>query len=704
MNLIIFEIKKILKSASFTKIVLFFFILANFTLLIQLSDFDTSKTMYLNYHQECFGLNDEQLNDWIHKNEDALNQSSIQAKAYQQITKEIKAVINYDDYRNNMNQKYDNRNDIAIFNDGNSINDQYMQKVKVKYEQLELTHALTLQPYYGLEMIFNNHMFDLLLILFLLYLVYVIFIQEIKNNHLLFATTTQMSKSLFIVIKVVTMFLMICLFVSLCAFSFIVINRLFFGSIDLNSAIQSIDGFHGVCYDYSIFEYYLLFYVSKIIALLFLEMISVFLALKLKSEWKTFCFIVVFCLIQIYFYNQPLHQLENWFRFINIFTVFDCTMIKSYYLVQVQSILLDSSYCYIVVIVLSLILLLICFKVKLIPMKQKKQQLLKKKTPKVHSLLYYEMKKLWFHHGGLILLISFLILLSLSLSSYQDHFTQDEHYYFQYIDYIGDRVADDSDELIQKEEARIQSLYQKLENSSNDLERISIQNDLECEGGFQLYKNKIQALKKDPAKERLLKERQYDLLFTKQNVSKLYVILLYLSMAMLIPSYIFKDIESKVYMIQNTSVSKNKQLERAQSLAIFSYFLCFVVISAISILIRVNQLHDLKYMSNIRGLDIYGDFIFDMPIIIFYFLGVVMQLSICYLVSKIITYSTKYFKNKYVLMVILLAVSIFPIYMMDFVISIGLQIPFDLLFVFTTNPFVYLLICFVCLKIFKYSR
>lgn len=83
------------------------------------------------------------------------------------------------------------------------------------------------------------------------------------------------------------------------------------------------------------------------------------------------------------------------------------------------------------------------------------------------------------------------------LSQYNDYFGTDEYYYQNYIDQFGDRIDDQTDEKLQNEEQRIAALYTELETTENSVTAYKLQQELECEGGFQRYADRVRELRED---------------------------------------------------------------------------------------------------------------------------------------------------------------------------------------------------------------
>lgn len=123
------------------------------------------------------------------------------------------------------------------------------------------------------------------------------------------------------------------------------------------------------------------------------------------------------------------------------------------------------------------------------------------------------------------------------LSQYNDYFGTDEYYYQNYIDQFGDRIDDQTDEKLQNEEQRIAALYTELETTENSVTAYKLQQELECEGGFQRYADRVPGeLREDGRSPLLLKDAQYTLLFTNTPLSRSWVILLCMSFAFLVIS------------------------------------------------------------------------------------------------------------------------------------------------------------------------
>lgn len=101
---------------------------------------------------------------------------------------------------------------------------------------------------------------------------------------------------------------------------------------------------------------------------------------------------------------------------------------------------------------------------------------------------------------------------------------------------LADRIDDQTDEKLQNEEQRIAALYTELETTENSVTAYKLQQELECEGGFQRYADRVRELREDVRSPLLLKDAQYTLLFTNTPLSRSWVILLCMSFAFLVIS------------------------------------------------------------------------------------------------------------------------------------------------------------------------
>lgn len=111
-----------------------------------------------------------------------------------------------------------------------------------------------------------------------------------------------------------------------------------------------------------------------------------------------------------------------------------------------------------------------------------------------------------------------------------------------------------------KEEERLQKVEEELATTQDSVKSMRLSYELERRGGFAKYTDRINALREDGREKILLKDAQYRLLFENTEVSRIFVILLCTSFAFLIPAVFHKEKDTRVEILQKTSVSGEKRL------------------------------------------------------------------------------------------------------------------------------------------------
>ena len=167
------------------------------------------------------------------------------------------------------------------------------------------------------------------------------------------------------------------------------------------------------------------------------------------------------------------------------------------------------------------------------------------------------------------------------LSQYNDYFGTDEYYYQNYIDQFGDRIDDQTDEKLQNEEQRIAALYTELETTENSVTAYKLQQELECEGGFQRYADRVRELREDGRSPLLLKDAQYTLLFTNTPLSRSWVILLCMSFAFLVISVFYREKATHMELLQKSSLFGRRKLFYFKFLTLLLYFIPFCLLGAV---------------------------------------------------------------------------------------------------------------------------
>ena len=182
----------------------------------------------------------------------------------------------------------------------------------------------------------------------------------------------------------------------------------------------------------------------------------------------------------------------------------------------------------------------------------------------------------------MVLFLACIMIQIFILSQYNDYFGTDEYYYQNYIDQFGDRIDDQTDEKLQNEEQRIAALYTELETTENSVTAYKLQQELECEGGFQRYADRVRELREDGRSPLLLKDAQYTLLFTNTPLSRSWVILLCMSFAFLVISVFYREKATHMELLQKSSLFGRRKLFYFKFLTLLLYFIPFWLLLHIS--------------------------------------------------------------------------------------------------------------------------
>lgn len=345
-----------------------------------------------------------------------------------------------------------------------------------------------------------------------------------------------------------------------------------YGDISFSVAVQSVPGFYAVPYAWTIGQYLFVIICMKGMAAVVLTALTALLVKWRSSEIQVSFLLMLFLGFSIWSGNSFMGDgILSVFRIWNVWSLLrGMSFIRSYELIRIFGSSFPATWGVLVLfIVAGASLLFAGFHL----WKGRKRRSVgwKRKEKKPHGIFFYEMKKLWVHQGAIVL---FLVCIFVQLSvifRYENRIDQDEFYYQKYIDTFGGWITDETDATVVKEEERLQKVEEELATTQDSVKSMRLSYELERRGGFAKYTDRINALREDGREKILLKDAQYRLLFENTEVSRIFVILLCTSFAFLIPAVFHKEKDTRVEILQKTSVSGEKRLWLAKIGSILIY-------------------------------------------------------------------------------------------------------------------------------------
>ncbi len=178
---------------------------------------------------------------------------------------------------------------------------------------------------------------------------------------------------------------------------------------------------------------------------------------------------------------------------------------------------------------------------------------------------------------------------------------------------------------------------------------------------------------------------QYRLLFENTEVSRIFVILLCTSFAFLIPAVFHKEKDTRVEILQKTSVSREKRLWLAKIGLLLIYTGLFWCTALIFVVFKVSHTYEIQWSAPLECLGIYWESGIACSIRAAWIVGVLLQGVIMTVMVILLSACAKRVKNQYVMTGILLGGSVVPTVLAPYSTVGILQWVHDFFFVFSAR-------------------
>lgn len=333
-------------------------------------------------------------------------------------------------------------------------------------------------------------------------------------------------------------------------------------------------------------------------------------------------------------------------------------ILASYSLIRLGNLLIEAVWGVCILVILTFALAFFTGKSRV--RERRKSPRKRERSQMPHSIFYYEMKKMWIHQGGLVLFIVCILIQGVVVWQHRDYLGIDEYYYQRYIDRFGERITERTDDNITEEEERLRELEMQLAEETDSVRASALVMQLECRGGFMKYADRVEAIRNDGKEEILLKDVQYSILFQNTEVSRMMLILLCSSFAFLIPGMYYQEKETRVQILQKTSLKGSKELWNAKVRTISCYIILLVVIFAGLSFGKANTEHALRLGAPVNVLSQYWNSSMKMPIVVFFAVGILVQCIVAVITAIFLLRCAKKVKNSYIMMGIILGGSVIP--------------------------------------------
>lgn len=713
MKLFYYEWKKLWENGSFLKVLILFLVISSIIFLGEINKNKEWLNDYKEIHTTVDSMSISDAKEYIKSEKESIKQSQDiplfdKIKSLEYIEKEINAIESYPEYRQSIYDKYEENQDISIFADENDIQNEYMKKIVEKYDKLHLTSPMKLQKTMGIQVLFDYYTGDILGIVMLIYLVSVVFIQEDKSGKTEFANTMIKGKTSLFLSKCVTVFCSISIFTVLVFLINLIVSSAFIGNISFDYAIQSVPNYYTVPYALNIWQYMILSLLFKILAYFVLFSIAIIVTKVLSSQIITALTVGVTVIISIWFKENLLGQgIQDILKHINVWAFLrGKTIINNYDLIRFNSFILEIYIVVFAVLIFCLVLFALTLKVKKVE-KLLRFRIQRKIKRKPHKLLFYEMKKMWIYQYGIFVFILFIIVQGIIVSNYEKSITTTEYYYQSYINQIGYTITEDTDIKISAEQKRLEDIENQLAVEKDKYKQMALSKQLECKDGFNMYVQRVNSIRQGNKPQYILNDVTYNILFEFTSVSKMIVVLLCLSLGFVVPSIFYKEKDVGIDSLQKTMINGSKKVWNYKLFALLSYIIIMNIIFAVFSLYKISRDSTAILKAPISCLFRYWTFKLNIPIYLFFVLGVIVQCIVLSMFVIIISFLSKKIKNQYALTGGILVLTIVPTVLAEYVYYIGwLKIVHNIIYFFSSYIYVFLIlfILLLLLALFAYRK
>lgn len=713
MKLMSFEWKKLWKNGSFLKVLILFLAISSIIFWSEINKNKQWLNDYKELHTTIDSMSISDAKEYVKGEKEIIKQSHdissfAKRKALEYIESEINAIESYEEYRKSINEKYEENQDISIFAGENNIQNEYMKKQVEKYDKLHLTSPMKLQKTMSVQALFDFYAGDILGVVLLIYLVSVVFLQEDKSGKSDFANTMVKGKVPLFLSKCITVFFSISIFTVLVFLINLIISSVFVGEILYSYAIQSIPNYYTVPYDLNIWQYMVLSLLFKMLAYFILFSIAVIVTKVLCSQIITALTVGVIVVISIWFREILLGQgIQDILKHINVWAFLrGKTIINNYDLIRFNTFTVEIYLGIIVCILFSLALFVLTLKVKRTEklLSFKVQRKIKRKP---HTLLFYEMKKMWIYQYGIFVFILFIIVQGIVVSNYEKRTTTTEYYYQRYINQIGHTITEDTDSKISTEQKRLEDIQNRLAVEEDKYKQMALSKQLESKDGFDMYAQRINYIRQENKPQYILNDVTYNILFEFTDVSKMMVILMCLSLGFVVPSVFYKERDVGIDTLQKTMINGSKKVWNFKLFTLLSYIIVMNIVFAIFSLYKISKDSTAILKAPVNCLLRYWSFNIDIPIYVFFILGVIVQCIVLSVLVTIISFLSRKIKNQYALTGSILVLTIVPTVLAEYVYYIGwLKIVHDIIYFFSSyiNVFLILFAVLLLISLFAYRK
>lgn len=474
-----YELIKIWKNKFFIGTVMALAVINLFLLWYFSSGFGTAdnRQNYKAMSQALSTLSESEKKDYITKEFEAKHQNKFTSKQEREfmleITNEVDTVSSYQEFLSDIENKANVLQSVGIFKQNpNDFSYQNIMETKKAFASMkDVKINFTLSK--GLISATDFVITDLIILLLMLTLSTILMFSEKENGLLSLIKSTKNGRAKTAVSKIIAIGISVF---AACTF-FYLTNLIYcevaFGLGDFSNSLQSISFFSQSTLKISIFQYLILFLLTKGIAFFTISIVVLFIAILSNNSMTTYLsFGGLLLLSAVFYFLIPATSSFNWLKYVNVFSIISTAHLFANYL---NLNFLSQPINFMFITILLAILLFTVFIVLTIVAFCKKRDLntgknllakwIEKLTLKRTSfggLFSQESYKLLMMNKSVLILVVFCVLQLFSYQNKSEYLSMEEYQYKNYMTTLSGELNREKIEFIEKERAKFDNAHEKL--------------------------------------------------------------------------------------------------------------------------------------------------------------------------------------------------------------------------------------------------
>ncbi len=397
---------------------------------------------------------------------------------YVTVYNEIKQAVHYNSFIDDIVSEAAHIDDFTLFSDPDSFDYKQIKLAGSVYQELKDT-AVAVQSSEGLELALSNSFTIMLLVMLTVLLSVTLGSEDAESKMIWLVKSTKKGRSYRIAAQIVLLFLYSLFINFLVLLSNLAISENRLGLGNLLAPIQSVSLFYTSPLKVNILGYILIHFAFNVLSVFLLAMVSLLIVYKLGHAMLSFFASFIF-LVAEYFSYRAIAQNSylNGLKYINVFSAMDSkTIFSSFRRLNLLNTSVDIPIVLLVCFTLFLLLLAVLLlkqNVHSVRLRNLRIGFAKRQKRYSTSLILNETYKLLITNKVIYVFLLFSIVGLYQLVSYSDTLSKTDLIYKKYIMITEGEVNEDTDTLIDLEEARFEKIAQDRRQLATEYEHGDI--------------------------------------------------------------------------------------------------------------------------------------------------------------------------------------------------------------------------------------